>query len=156
VNLESKTMANNTRARLPVKWIRDMNKTRYQKGDSCAICGTSENIEFHHYYSLTLLFEKWVKANNLTINNDDDVLNIREQFSNEHKRELFGEVVDLCKAHHARLHDIYGVTPLLHTAEKQKRWVGIQAEKHGIKYEFVERHEGVADRKVKSSSSNNS
>jgi hypothetical protein len=103
-----------------------------------------------------LLFEKWVKSNNLSINNDDDVLNIREQFSNEHKRELFGEVVDLCKAHHAKLHDIYGVTPSLFTAEKQKRWVGIQAEKHGIKYEFVERHEGVASRKAKPGSGSDS
>ena len=148
-------MEEKKRARLPVKWIRDMNKSRYQKGDTCAICGTKEEIEFHHFNSLTLLLEKWLKLKGITIESDDDVLSIREQFSNEHKRELFGEVVDLCKAHHTRLHDIYGITPKLHTDEKQKRWVGIQAEKHGLTYEFVERHEKLGERKAKPSATDN-
>lgn len=128
---------NTQNKRLPVKWIRDMNKRRYNKGDVCAICGTTENIEFHHFFSLTLLFEAWISKNNLTIVTDEDVLAVREQFSEEHKKELFDEAVDLCKEHHALLHKIYGITPSLYTAYKQKRWVGIQAEKRGIKYEFV-------------------
>ena len=137
-------MANN---RLPVKWIRDMNKRRYNRGDTCAICGTIENIEFHHFYSLTLLFEKWLKLKGLTVSSDEDVLEIREEFSNEHQKELFDEAVDLCKEHHARLHKLYGITPALHTAEKQKRWVSIQAEKHGKTYEYT----GKDTRKTESS-----
>ncbi len=123
--------------RLPVKWIRDFNKRRYNRGDTCAICGTNELIEFHHFYSLTLLFEAWVKQKGLTIVTDEDVLTIREDFSNDHRRHLFDEAVDLCKHHHALLHKLYGITPALHTAEKQKRWIGIQAQKLGNTYEFV-------------------
>jgi hypothetical protein len=123
--------------RLPVKWIRDFNKRRYKRGDTCAICAATENIEFHHFYSLTLLFETWIKSKNLDIVTDDDVLAIREEFSNAHLKQLFEEVVDLCKFHHALLHKIYGITPALHTAEKQKRWIGIQANKHGNTYEFT-------------------
>lgn len=122
--------------RLPVKWIRDFNKRRYNKGDTCAICGTKENIEFHHYYSLTLLFAEWLKKKGLTVTTDEDVLAIREEFSNDHQKELFDEAVDLCKEHHALLHKIYGITPSLFTAYKQKRWVGIQAAKFGINYEY--------------------
>ena len=122
--------------RLPVKWIRDMNKRKYKKSSECALCGTDSELEFHHFYSITLLFEKWVKLNKLTINTDDDVLAIRDQFSAEHTKEIFDDTVTLCKTHHARLHQVYGVTPALTTAEKQKRWIKIQAEKLGITYEF--------------------
>lgn len=122
--------------RLPVKWIRDMNKRKYNKGSECELCGTTSNIEFHHFYSLTLLFEKWVKQNNLVIQTDDDVLAVRDDFSLEHKKEIFDETITICKEHHAKLHSIYGITPALHTAEKQKRWVAIQAEKLGRTYEF--------------------
>ena len=122
--------------RLPVKWIRDLNKRKYKKGTECAVCGTNEELEFHHYYSITLLFEKWLKVNKLKVVTDDDVLAIRDQFSAEHTSEIFDDTVTLCKTHHARLHQVYGITPPLSTAEKQKRWISIQAEKLGRTYEF--------------------
>jgi len=124
----------NMNKRLPVKWIRDMNKRRYEKGTECVVCGTDQLLEFHHFYSLTLLFEKWLKVKGFVVNTDDDVLAIRDQFSEEHKREIFDEAVTLCKSHHALLHKVYGITPALHTADKQRRWLGIQAKKFGRTY----------------------
>lgn len=122
--------------RLPVKWIRDINKRKYKKGNECALCGTQSELQFHHFYSITLLFEKWLKVNKLTVETDDDVLAIRDQFSAEHTVEIFNETVTLCKSDHARLHQVYGITPVLSSAEKQKRWISIQAEKLGRIYEF--------------------
>lgn len=119
-----------------IKWVRDGNKRRYQKDSKCAICGTTLNLEFHHYTSLTLLFNKWLRDNKIVANTDDEVLAIRERFSNEHKKELFDLTVTLCKEHHARLHKVYSPTPSLGTELKQMRWVSIQAAKLGIKYEY--------------------
>lgn len=119
--------------RLPVKWIRDFNKRKYSRGDTCEICGTNENVEFHHFYSLTLLYEKWVAENNIDISN---IQSMREEFTNTFRKELFDETVNICKQHHANLHKIYGVTPALFTVEKQKNWIKIQAAKFGRTYEF--------------------
>jgi len=131
--------------RLAVKWVRDGIKRRYKKAEECALCGTTDELQFHHFYSVTLLFEKWLKENNLKVDTDDDVLAVRERFSEEHKKELFDETVTLCKHdHNERLHKIYGITPPLSTAEKQKRWISIQAAKLGRTYEFM----GKADRET--------
>ena len=46
--------------------------------------------------------------------------------------EIYNEAATLCKAHHQRLHSIYGKRPKLVTALKQKRWVDKQREKHGM------------------------
>lgn len=117
--------------RIPVKWIRDFAKAAYKKGPECEICETTENLEFHHYYSVTQLFEKWCRANKITIKTDEDVLAIREQFVNEHQDEIYVHTVTLCKAHHTDgLHKVYGKSPPLATAKKQMNWVRIQKEKH--------------------------
>lgn len=123
-------------SRLPVKWIRDLNKRKYKKGSECSICGTVDSLQFHHFYSITLLFEKWLKVNKLKVVTDEDVLAIRDKFSAEHLKEIFEETVTLCKLHHAKLHKVYGITPALSTAEKQKRWINVQAQKVGRTYEF--------------------
>jgi hypothetical protein len=123
--------------RLAVKWVRDGIKRKYKKAEECALCGTKDELQFHHFYSVTLLFEKWLRENNLKVETDDDVLAVRERFSLEHKIELFDETVTLCKyCHNSRLHKVYGITPPLSTADKQKRWIALQAEKVGRKYEF--------------------
>jgi hypothetical protein len=127
--------------RLPVKWIRDLNKRKYNKGSECALCGTYSELQFHHFYSITLLFEKWLKTNKISVTTDDDVLAIRDQFSAEHTKEMFDETVTLCKTHHAKLHQVYGITPALTTVDKQKCWINTQAKKLGRIYEF----EGMAD-----------
>jgi hypothetical protein len=116
-----------------IKYIRDKAKGRYRKGDKCEICGTTEELEFHHYYSLTPLFNKWMKDNNLTLETEEELLNVRDDFILQHHDELYDEVATLCKPHHMRLHAVYGKDPVLSSAGKQKRWVSIQHEKYASK-----------------------
>ena len=116
--------------RLPIKHVRDKAKSLYNKGTQCEICSTKEELEFHHYHTLTPLWEKWVKENKISIITDEDVLAVRDKFIEEKHEELYVQAVTLCKTHHSKLHSVYGKAPLLTTAEKQKNWVRIQKEKH--------------------------
>jgi hypothetical protein len=116
-----------------VKWVRDRAKSRYNKGSECEICGSTENLDFHHYYSVAELLDRWCTKNKLTLKTDDDVLAVRDRFIAEHEYELFEATVTLCNFHHAEsLHKIYGKSPGLGTAKKQMNWVKIQKEKHGV------------------------
>ncbi len=38
-----------------VKYVRDKAKSKYKKGSACEICGETEQLDFHHFYSLTPL-----------------------------------------------------------------------------------------------------
>lgn len=120
-------------ARLAVKWIRDKAKSGYNKGNQCEICGTTEKLDFHHFYTLTPLFDKWCRVNKIKIVTDEDVLAVRDRFIAEHKVELYDETVTLCHDHHMKLHSVYGKAPTLGTASKQKTWVEKQREKHGTR-----------------------
>ena len=113
----------------PVKYIRDKAKARYEKGSECYICGTDVQLDFHHYYSLSPLLQKWVKEKDYFM---EDIKDFRDEFINEHIEELYEETVTICHAHHLKLHSIYGRNPTLHSAPKQKRWVEIQRGKHGL------------------------
>ena len=116
-----------------VKFIRDGAKSRYNKGSECEICGSTENLDFHHYYSLAQLLDRWCTKNGITLNTDEEVLAIRERFIAEHEYELFEATVTLCHYHHHNcLHKIYAKSPGLGTAKKQMNWVRIQKEKHGV------------------------
>lgn len=120
-----------TLKRDPIKYIRDKAKARYVKGSECRICGVTENLDFHHFFSLTPLFNKWLKANSIKINSEEEVvLAVRDQFIAEHMPELYEHTVTLCKTHHLKLHSIYGKNPALVSATKQMRWVEIQREKN--------------------------
>ena len=116
----------------PIKFVRDKAKAKYKKDDKCYICGSTITLDFHHFYSLTPLFNKWLKDNKIEINTDEDVIAIRDKFIQEHLKELYEEARTLCHKHHLQLHSIYGKYPPLITAQKQKRWVEIQREKHGL------------------------
>ena len=98
----------------------------------CYICGSQENLDFHHYNGLTELLDIWLRKNKLIITEEADILNLRERFIEEHSKELYDEAVTLCHEHHLQLHSIYGKRPKVVTARKQARWVGIQREKHGM------------------------
>lgn len=119
--------------RIPIKHIRDKAKARYKKDTHCAICGTTENLDFHHYYTLTPLFERWCRVNKIVIKSDEDVLDIRERFISEHEKELYSDTVTLCHEHHMLLHSVYGKNPVLGTASKQVNWVIKQREKYEAK-----------------------
>ena len=115
-----------------VKYVRDKAKSKYKKATDCYICGATENLDFHHFNGLTELLESWLKRKQIQVKEEDDILNLREQFIAEHRTELYDEAVTLCHEHHLRLHSIYGKRPKLVTATKQIRWVGIQRDKHGM------------------------
>ncbi len=115
-----------------VKYVRDKAKSQYKKGNECYICGDTDNLDFHHFYGLTELLDTWLRKKNITIENEQDILDVREQFITENHEKVYNKTVTLCHQHHLRLHSIYGKRPKLITAEKQERWVEIQREKHGM------------------------
>ena len=115
-----------------VKYVRDKAKSGYIKDNDCYICGSTDKLDFHHFYGLTELLETWLRENNISIENENDILNIRERFISENYEKVYEKTVTLCHQHHLRLHSIYGKRPKLITAEKQAKWVGIQREKHGM------------------------
>jgi hypothetical protein len=120
-------MAKNTgNNRIPVKWVRDKAKAAYEKKDTCCICGTKEDLELHHFNSVTLLLERWAAKNGYDISTDDGILAVRDKFIAEHRSELYEQVRTLCNKHHVALHRVFGKAPPLNSAPKQERWVGIQ------------------------------
>lgn len=125
----SKQIEGNNLKRDLIKYVRDKAKARYDKSTCCYICGEEENLDFHHYSSLTTLFDKYMLENGLEIRSVEDIVSIREEFIAVHHKELYDDAVTLCKTHHQRLHSIYGAKPPLATAPKQERWVEIQREK---------------------------
>jgi 5-methylcytosine-specific restriction endonuclease McrA len=115
-----------------VKYIRDKAKARYEKGTECYICESVEELDFHHYHGLTELLEKWLTKNKLNPSTADEIMGIRDQFIEEHMKELYDDCVTLCHKCHLKLHSIYGKRPILATAGKQSRWVEKKRVKNGI------------------------
>jgi hypothetical protein len=112
------------------KYVRDGAKARYNKETYCEICGTIEELEFHHYKTLSVLVNAWVKKNKLNINTAEKAMKQRDVFISEHEDELYKHTVTLCKEHHSALHKVYGKNPSLGVAKKEERWVIRQKEKH--------------------------
>lgn len=117
--------------RLEVKYIRDKAKSSYppKARASCRICGINTELQFHHYVGLTNLWNKFKRKHNIVIHAVEDIEVYRDQFIATHSSELYDNGEFLCKAHHEALHKIYGKSPGLGTAKKQRRWVEIQREK---------------------------
>lgn len=114
-----------------IKYIRDISKSAYRKDSECRICGSTEELQFHHFYSMTLLWNKWKRDNKVIITCIDDILKYREQFKQDCYTHIYEDTVTLCKFHHMeKLHKVYGKVPTLATAEKQKRWIEKQRQKH--------------------------
>ena len=115
-----------------VKYVRDKAKSKYKKDTHCYICGSTENLDFHHFYALTQLLESWFKENDITVKTEDEILELREIFIKENEDKVYKQAVTLCHMHHRKLHNIYGKRPKLITAQKQQNWVEIQRKKYGM------------------------
>ena len=112
-----------------IKYIRDRAKSAYIKDEECYICGGVEDLDFHHFFSVTELLNKWIKEKNLVVLTAEDMMSIRDEFIDSHHKEIYGDTVTLCHTHHLKLHSIYGKKPSLITGPKQKRWVNKRRDK---------------------------
>lgn len=129
-------MAKNTQKRIPVKWIRDRAKSAYQKQTHCFVCNTTLDLELHHLHSITRLLEKYCVKNNIVLDTDSKVLEIRDDFIEKHYVEIYELVYTLCNTHHVKLHTIYGKSPSEASVLKQKKYLETQRDKHnGLKVE---------------------
>lgn len=116
-----------------VKYVRDKAKSQYHKDSKCAICDSEENLDFHHYYSMTEMLEKWLARNKYNPTTAEEIMAIRDKFIEEHYEEVYNSTVTLCHTHHLKLHSVYGKRPSLATGKKQPNWV----EKQRVKYEMA-------------------
>ena len=57
-----------------VKYVRDKAKSKYKKEAECYICGSTENLDFHHFYGLTELLEWWMKERGVVIETEEEIL----------------------------------------------------------------------------------
>lgn len=121
-----------TLKRLPVKFIRDYIKKDYIKADCCYVCGDTSNLELHHLYGLSELFNKWCLDNKISDKNiEDDILTLRATFYEACIDKLDNtNLVTLCKKHHLALHTIYGQRYSNHLVPKIKNWLEIQKDKN--------------------------
>ena len=131
-------MAKNTNHRIPIKWVRDRAKAAYEKQSFCYICNTADDLELHHLSSLTLLLNKWSATKNYDISTDEGRLAVRDEFIEEHRKEIYVEVYTLCNKHHISLHGIYGKSPELTSASRQKSWIEKQKAKSEGKIPVVD------------------
>lgn len=115
--------------RIPIKYVRDRAKNRYKKDSFCYVCGVGGSLDFHHLYTVDVLFDNWLKDNKIKISTVEDILLVRDDFIESHLYEMYEYARTLCKSCHKRLHTVYGQRPALSTASKQERWLDIQREK---------------------------
>ena len=120
-------MAKNTRS--VIKWIRDLAKSHYAKDTKCAICGVEHDLEFHHYNTVSLIVNNYVKTNGISVDTNEDILAMRDKFLEDNWHEMVEDAVTLCADHHKLLHKLYGKEPTLNSTEKQRIWVEKQRDK---------------------------
>ena len=114
----------------PVKTVRDRIKRDYKKTNNCYICDSDDFLELHHLYSISELFNNWVKKEKIDISTTEKVVGIREEFYEKHFEKLSPDnCITLCKTHHERLHHLYGQRYTSVMVPKIRRWLNIQKEK---------------------------
>lgn len=123
-------MASNVKfKRDAISLMRDGIKSQYKKASCCAICDNDQDLELHHYHTVSLLVKKFAKENQLDFNDSEVVLSNRTAFYDQYRHELVDDTVTLCVIHHQLLHKVYTKEPPLFSANKQKVWVERQREK---------------------------
>lgn len=102
-----------------ISWVRDGCKANYVKQDHCEKCKITEGqLEVHHLNTVSLVVK------NFQVGREDwSVEDFRTAIYEAHWPELVEETVTLCVPCHEKLHKLYGVAPLLSTANKQRNWV---------------------------------
>ena len=119
--------------RIPIKYVRDRAKSRYKKEAFCYVCGDDGVLDFHHLFTVDILFDNWLQKNKIKISTVEDIIAVRDDFIEQHIYEMFDYARTLCKQCHKRLHTVYGQRPALSTAPKQERWLDKQREKRWSK-----------------------
>ncbi|EBS4928546.1 hypothetical protein JM746_000062 [Shigella sonnei] len=112
-----------------ISLMRDGIKSQYKKDSQCAICGCAEELELHHYHTVSLLVKKFAKELQLDFTDEEIVLSNRTAFYDRYRHELVEDTVTLCVHHHQLLHKVYTKEPPLFSANKQKVWVQKQKDK---------------------------
>jgi hypothetical protein len=57
------------------------------------------------------------------------MLPLRDAFIEEHHKQIYVDVVTLCKKHHEQLHLLFGRNPPVSTAIAQGKWVNVRKNK---------------------------
>jgi len=122
-----------TLKRIPIKYVRDRAKSRYDKEAHCFVCGVDGSLDFHHLFTVDILFDNWLRDNKIKIHSAEDIIAVRDDFIESHIFEMFEYAKTLCKICHKRLHAVYGQRPSLATAQKQERWLVKQMDKRCLK-----------------------
>jgi len=120
--------------REPVKHVRDGMKSRYKRREPCYICGSEENIELHHLYCVSELWNAWTQKNRIRVTTDEEARTYRTTFEAEYQEKLSNDnLYSLCKAHHSRLHQIFGKSYSNYVALKVGEWLERQKAQYGEK-----------------------
>lgn len=117
--------------RIPLKYIRDYIKRDYKLRDCCYICGSTTELELHHIYSLSDLFDGWCKKNKVgKISTVEQVQKLRIKFKNDNQEVLSNKFLfTLCNFHHKRLHYLFGQVYGNYLVPRVKNWLDDQKEK---------------------------
>jgi len=117
--------------RFPIKYVRDYIKKDYKVRDKCYICGSKDDLELHHLYSLSQLWEIWCKEHNLKqVESVELIKYLRVTFAKDNSKYLNNKnLYTLCRMHHSKLHTFYGQNYSNHLVPKVKKWLDIQKDK---------------------------
>jgi len=114
--------------RFPVKYIRDYLKKHYLIKTNCYICDKTTDLETHHLYSISDLFNQWLDKQQIKeINSVEEIMRARVVFAEQYAKELAPENhYTLCKSHHTALHSLFGQNYDLYLVEKVKKWIEVK------------------------------
>lgn len=113
--------------------VRDFIKKDYKVKDCCYICGSFDNIELHHLFGVSELFNTWVTKNKIKLDNTvEQMKELRVIFAQDNAEALGNDnLYNLCKIHHTYLHSIYGQRYSNAMVPKIKNWIELQKVKNG-------------------------